>query len=152
MNNQAILAWLFHPENVELIYQTLGISDLYIPGEDQRNKQLYEISEMLTSMPMETGQVDPNTGQPAAMSSVQIEEIDDDAIHMEVLKAFMNSPVGIDLKQSNPPAYMNIMLHYQMHSQRLMLMQQQQAEMEAANNQPPPDEGSSDQNTSEPVQ
>ncbi len=130
MNNQAILAWLFHPENVEIIYQVLGVSDLYIPGEDQRNKQLYEISEMMASQPMDTGQID-ETGQPVMMSSSQIEEIDDDTIHIEVIKAFLNSPVGIDLKQSNELAYMNIMLHYQMHNQRLMMMQQQQMAMQA---------------------
>lgn len=135
MNNQAILAWLFHPENIELIYQTLGISDLYIPGEDQRNKQLYEISEMLSTQPVDTGQIDPNTGQPAMQPSVQIEEIDDDAIHIEVIKAFLNSPVGIDLKQSNQMAYANIMLHYQMHNMRLMEMQAAQAQEQPSSEQ-----------------
>jgi hypothetical protein len=130
MNNQAILAWLFHPENVELIYQVLGISDLYVPGEDQRNKQLYEISEMLQSQPIPIG-VDAGTGEESFQSSVQIEEIDDDTIHMEVIKSFLNSSVGIDLKMSNQIAYMNIMLHYQMHQMRMIEVQQAQMEAQA---------------------
>lgn len=140
MNNQAFISWLMHPENVELIYQVLGVDDLYIPGEDQRNKQLYEISEMLVAQPMPTEQIDPNTGQPVMMSSVQPEEIDDDTIHSEVIKTFLNSAVGIDLKMSNSMAYQNIMLHYQAHQQRIMMaqMQAQQAQIQAA---PAPEQG-----------
>lgn len=131
MNNQVITSWFLHPENVELIYSVLGISDLYVPGEDQRNKQLYEISEMLATTPLPTGSVDPQTGQEVMQTSVQIEEIDDDAIHMEVIKAFLNSTVGMDLKNTNPNAYMNIMLHYQMHQMRMMEIQAQQQEQRA---------------------
>jgi hypothetical protein len=160
--NQAIAAWLMHPENVELIYGVLGINDLYVPGEDQRNKQLYEISQMLTPVPEVdpmTGQtivdpttgkpvtalpqpipgteIDPMTGQASMTSSVPIELIDNDQIHMAVTAAFLNSTVGIDLKTSDPNAYMNIMLHYQAHWMRLMEAQQAQAEAEAAQSKAP---------------
>lgn len=134
MNNQIITSWLLHPENVELIYKVLGIDDLYVPGEDQRNKQLYEISQLILAEPIvvtdpNTGEpvIDPNTGQPAMQSSVPIEPIDDHQIHMVVDAAYLNSPMGIDLKQTNPAAYQNVTLHYQEHQQAFM-----QQQMEAA--------------------
>lgn len=132
--NQAIAAWLLHPENAKLVYQTIGVDDLYIPGEDQRDKQLYEISQMLLSQPVVADQLDPMTGQavPVMQTTIPIEEIDDDAVHIEVVKAFLNSPIGIDLKISNPGAYQNIMLHYQMHMMRL---QQQMMQQQAQNTQ-----------------
>jgi hypothetical protein len=134
MNNQMITAWLLHPENIEIIYQTFGITDMYIPGEDQRNKQLYEISEMMIAQPIPMG-VDPLTGQEAFQppQPSQIEMIDDDTIHMEVIKAFLNSTIGIDLKMTNPIAYQTIMMHYQMHMQNYQMMMAAQAEQQAIN-------------------
>ncbi len=128
MNNQVITSWFLHPENIEIIYQTLGISDMYIPGEDQRNKQLYEISEMMVAQPI-VG-MDQATQMEIPQPSVQIEPIDDDALHIEVIKTFLNSSIGIDLKMTNPAAYMNIMLHYQMHMQRFQMQQRQQAKIQ----------------------
>lgn len=139
MNNQAFTSWLLHPENVKLIYQTIGVDDLYIPGEDQRDKQLYEISQMILTPPIMTDQIDPTTGQMIMQSTIPIEEIDDDMIHSEVVKTFLNSTVGIDLKRTNAQAYQNIMIHYQMHQMRLMeVMKQQQ---DAQNQQNEKDKG-----------
>jgi len=91
MNNQIITAWFLHPENVELIYQVLGISDLYVPGEDQRNKQLYEIGQVLSQPPTiqdpMTGQEIPNT----MIQPIMIQPIDDHMIHAAVTAAFLNS-------------------------------------------------------------
>lgn len=132
-SNQQILSLLLHPENIELIYQTLGINELYVPGEDQRNKQLYEISEMISAKGIPTGQVDPSTGQEILMppQPVMIEPIDDDQVHIAVLTAFLNSSIGIDLKTSNPQVYANLMMHFEMHNQRLQLQMQAQAQAQA---------------------
>jgi hypothetical protein len=140
MNNQAVFAMLMHPENIEILYETFGITDLYIPGEDQRNKQLYEISEMILAQPIPIG-VDPITGEEvlAPPEPIPLEEIDDHAIHMEVLKAFLNSSVGIDLKNTNPMAYGIIMQHFLMHNQvlQMQMQAQAQAEVEASKEQDP---------------
>ena len=153
MNNQVITSWFLHPENVELIYKVLGIEDLYVPGEDQRTKQLYEISQLILQQPTPTLQVDPQTGQPvpSMQSSIPIEQIDDDTIHMAVTSAFLNSMVGIDLKTTNPPAYQNVLLHYQEHAMRYQQAQMAQLQAQEAmqnRNQP----GNTGNQGSEPVQ
>jgi hypothetical protein len=153
--NQAVIAWLLHPENIELIYKAIGIQDLKIPGEEQRNKQLFEISQLIVSEPIipemgmdQQAEMDPMTGEvkePMPTSSVPIELIDDDTIHMTTLAAFLNSPMGIDLKMTNPVAYQNIMLHYMEHQERIMMMQQAEQEMGGSpegEEEPPNEDGS----------
>jgi hypothetical protein len=142
MNNQMITATLFHPENIQLVNEILGIDELYIPGDDQRNKQLNEIKALIATPPNmpptdPNGQapVDPQTGQPAQpTSSVPIEPIDDDNIHHQVLAAFICSEVGQTLKEENPQAYMNCLLHDMEHQQRMqqVAMQQQMAQQAQA--------------------
>lgn len=137
MNNQVITSWLLHPENIEIIYQTLGISDIYIPGEDQRNKQLHEISEMMLAQPIPTGTIDPSTGQEMLMQpqTMPIEITDDNAIHMTVTSTFLNSPIGIDLKTANPTAYQVILEHYILHMQQYQIsVAQQQQQQKQENN------------------
>lgn len=109
LNNPQILTILGLPENVGLIKKVLGVDELYIPGNDDRNKQLSEIQELIKATPM------PDlTGNMTA--SVPIEpEIDNHQIHIEVARAFLSSPVGQFLKKYNPNGYQNVMLHIQEH-------------------------------------
>jgi len=135
-----------HPENIGLVSRLLGFGQLYIPGDDQRNKQLVESLNLMVSEPVPTGQIqmdelgqpilDQNgQPQPILMPSVPIEEIDDDTIHIEVTKAFMVSDPGQYLKETNPAGYQNLMLHLQMHQQRqaMIAQQQMQQQMELEN-------------------
>ena len=46
---------LTHPENASLIASLLGVPELYIPGDDDRNKQLREISELIQGQPIPQG-------------------------------------------------------------------------------------------------
>lgn len=136
LNNEFISSTLMHPENMQLANEILGIDDLYIPGDDQRNKQLNEIRTLVVTplppMPVDpmTGQpvIDPMTGQPVQQtSSVPIEPVDDDNIHHQVISAFICSEVGQNLKEVNPEAYQNLMLHdmeHQMRMQQAMMAQQ----------------------------
>lgn len=136
MNNAMITSFLLHPENVELLYKVLGVEDLYIPGEEQRNKQLFEISQLIITPP--SAGLDPMSGMEMPTSSVPIEPIDDDAVHMQVTAAFLASEIGQDLKMTNPMGYQNCMLHYQEHSTRyqqaIMAQQQQEAQAEGGEN------------------
>lgn len=130
LNNPVIIQTLFHPENVHLLDEILSIDDLYIPGDDQRNKQLEEIREII-STPPGIGGVDPKTGQPIPVNAVPIEPVDDDNIHIQVLSAYICSEVGQTLKQENPEAYMHLLLHLEAHQVRLQ--QQMMAEAAQAN-------------------
>jgi ssDNA-binding Zn-finger/Zn-ribbon topoisomerase 1 len=133
LNNEVITQVLFHPENISMLKEITGMDDLYVPGDDQRNKQLTEIKYLISAPPVE-GMMDPMTGQEAMpTSSVPIEPVDDDAIHIAVLSAFICSEVGQTIKEENPVAYMNLLLHLQEHQMRMQeqMMAQQMAQAQA---------------------
>jgi hypothetical protein len=99
--NPQLLQVIMHPENINMAWQMIGLSELYIPGDSDRDKQLKEIYEMISGIP------------------AQIDEFDDPNIHMQVIKAFMVGDVGQNLKVSNPQAYQLIQQHYQQHQQSI---------------------------------
>ncbi len=52
VNDPAIQRALVEPANLGYIKNVLGLTELVIPGEDSRNKQLREIQQLLTSPPI----------------------------------------------------------------------------------------------------
>jgi len=135
--NEFIGGILRHPENIGSIARLVGMGQLYIPGDDQRNKQLVENLQLMVSAPMPGQEFDSETQQPIMVSSVPIEEVDVDEIHSETAQAFLVSDSGQYLKQSNPEGYQNVMLHLQEHQMRIqekaMQAALQQAQMENVN-------------------
>jgi hypothetical protein len=136
-NNPQIAQLLLLPQNVGLMKKVLAIDELYLPGDDDRTKQLGEITELLQSQPMPSMQegMDPLTGQPimqqALVSSVPIEPaIDNDEVHIAVCQSFLSSDVGQMMKRINPAGYENIMLHTQEHQQNQAMVQAQQMQQE----------------------
>lgn len=119
--NPDIQAVISHPENTATVAKYLGFAELYIPGEDDRNKQLEEIDEMLNGAVVE---IDP--------------EIDNHQIEFETVQAWCKSEHGRDTRIRLPEVYMEIKNHGAMHKQiidqQMMAMQQQQM-------QPPPTRG-----------
>jgi hypothetical protein len=137
MNLEPIQAAVFAPENVGMISKIVGIPELKVPGENDRNKQLHEIQELLMGEPIPsqntdpmTGMpaVDPNTGMPMMTSSVPIDnDVDNHSIHAGVITAFAVSPEGMRAKKVIPQGYENLMLHLREHkAAEAMIMQQQQ--------------------------
>lgn len=123
-NNPQIASLLLLPQNVALMKKVIGVDELYLPGDDDRTKQLSEITDLLQGVP--TPAIDPTTGQqqvdqtgqPVFQSSVPIEPmLDDDATHIAVAQGFCNSDVGQMMKRINPNGYQNIILHVQAHFQ-----------------------------------
>ena len=115
LNNEYVNAALYHPENAKNIAQALAFVDFYIPGDDQRLKQRAEIKEMLTSEPDEG-----DGGEP--MSAVPIDpDIDDHAVHVQVLRSFLASPEGLEIRKTNPAGFMNCMYHLKEHMMALQL-------------------------------
>ncbi len=152
--NEDVMTVLRHPENAGLIALIIGVPELYIPGDDDRNKQLVEIGEMILSEPIQGppmmapgGMGSPEGGQmvpgneapggptelpqePSLESSVRIEPaLDNHEVESTVCHAWLVSEVGLQYKKENPGAYLNVMLHMQAHQQ--VLAQQQAAEMAA---------------------
>jgi len=113
MKDPAIAAVLSHPENASMVAALIGLPDLYIPGDDDRNKQLMEIALLITS--------EPSMGPMGPISSVPITpELDNNAVEAEVCRAWLKSEVGQDAKNNNPAGYANVLAHLKEH---LMTMQ-----------------------------
>lgn len=110
-NKPAIEAALFHPENLTFMKSILGLSELHIPGNNERLKELRTISELIK------GQPTPDPMSPMGMtSSVPIDpDLDDDVICIEACKSFLNSEVGQQLKTENQAGYQNVLLHMKEH-------------------------------------
>lgn len=123
-----LVATFFHPENVTLMKDLFGLEDLYIPGEDDRIRQLFDILEMLNSGPMEVApaMMNQETGEqmPPQMQSTKPPnpDLDDNEVRIQVLKAWLLSEVGEDAKITNPGGYENVMQNLR---ERVQLQQQQ---------------------------
>lgn len=117
-------AILYHPENVGLMKNIFGLVDFYIPGDDDRDKQLREIKELINGQAT-PGMLDPMTGQPGPeTSSVPIDpDVDNHMVHIEIVKAFLVSEVGQVLKRDNPMGYQNTLAHLMEHNMYLSMMQ-----------------------------
>lgn len=98
MNNPAINTAIFDPANVSEVARTLGWGDLHIPGDADRDKQLYEIMDMLQ-------------GKPATVEP----EVDNGPVHIETCKAWLVSFVGLGVRETNPQAYMAVVQHMLEH-------------------------------------
>jgi len=135
MKNPFIDGILSHPDNLELVAQVLGVPDLYIPGENQRNKELLAIAVVLHT----PTNVDPMTGQPIPIQPPPVDPIlDEPSIQIEVLKAFLSSDIGQDLQTSNPAAYQALMIRLsQFQFIIAQQMAQQAAQEQMAVNTPP---------------
>jgi hypothetical protein len=169
--NQEILAIMGAPENLPVVRKLLGITDMYVPGDDDREKQYAEIRLMLQQDPMQIPpSIDPSMAaktpqmmmmnpqmqqamQPQEISSVQIEQdIDNHPIHLEICKAWAVSEQGRLAKIENPNGYKNVLLHAQAHQQAMMpppgmMPQMPQGPSGQGANQPRPK-----QSTSAPIQ
>lgn len=134
LNNEKVNEILGHPENIGKVATYVGSDELYIPGDDQRNKQLAETNEMINSI-AQLGQVSPEAIQMMMQSgqpTVQIEpDVDDHEIHSEVCKAFLVSMEGQALKRDNPEAYLNILLHKKQHDAILAMQMKEMLAQEA---------------------
>jgi len=120
MKDPNVTAVIVHPENAGLIAQIIGVPELYIPGDDDRAKQLMEIAEMLLQQPQE---LPGPMGQPTVQSTVPIDpELDNHAVEAEICKAWLISEVGQDAKKNTPAWYMNVLAHFKEHKQAMMAM------------------------------
>lgn len=114
MQNEDIAAVIRHPENAGLIASIIGVPELFVPGDDSRNKQLYEIAVLIRAQPS----LGPSTpGNPMGIiSSVPIDQdVDDHEVEAEVCKAWLRSEVGLDAKETNPAGYANVLAHLKEH-------------------------------------
>ena len=101
LNNDLINAALFSVENRKIISEVLSFPELTIPDEAQRVKQMRETQYIIDKK-----------------QQVPIEPlIDDNDVHIEVLRYYMASEYGADIKNTDPATYQLLMDHLEMHMQ-----------------------------------
>ena len=111
LNNEYINSVIYNPENARIIQDCFAMTELKIPGEDQRVKQVGEINALLQSEPIDE-----------AHSSVPIDpDIDDHQIHIVTIIAFAVDQVGLEEKRINPKGYANLIAHMKEHQMAVML-------------------------------
>ena len=53
LNNELLNEGLYHPSNAPIIAKAIGMREFVIPGKDNRDKQLGEITELTNSAPVD---------------------------------------------------------------------------------------------------
>jgi hypothetical protein len=136
---------LAEPANLGYIKSVLGLTELVVPGEDSRNKQLREIQALLNGAPIvvEVAQDVTRDSRPvsraeqndAASSSVSDGTrntghesrsvvlpsvpvdllLDDHAVEFEECKRWANSEAGQSAKMTNPVGFANVRAHAEEH-------------------------------------
>jgi hypothetical protein len=144
MKNPMVEMVIAHPENAGTVASRIGFPDLYIPGDDDRDKQLEEIGLLTQSEPMvlpppmpmgppEDGMGGPSMGQEQLKSTVPVEKWENHGIEAETCRAWLKSDVGRECKQSNPAGYMNVVAHMEEHDMYVAQEAAAQAEVEKQN-------------------
>lgn len=110
LQNPVIGQIMMHPNNAQNTKDALGVPEYYIPGEEDRSKQLIELRKLSLVSPEE---ITPQSTE----STVPIDPlVDNHAVHIEVIKLYCVSPEGLYLKETNPAAYLNMILHLKEHT------------------------------------
>ena len=132
LNNEQITAALMDPENIPFIKKVVKIPAFRLPGEDDRQKQYYEIVELVNSAPIiqspspEALEVEAMTGAPPIpieFPSVEVDsDVDNHAIESSICRSWLISEAGRLAKIENPNGYKNVLLHMKSH---IMITQEQ---------------------------
>jgi len=127
--NPQILQVLAAPENLPIIREVIGLTDFYVPGEDDVEKCYEDIRTLLQSQPIPTG--DPMMPETA---SVEVDpDFDNPDITFEIVRKWVISEAGRVAKIDNPEGYRNVLLYGR--QLKFYLTQQQMAEQQQQNQQ-----------------
>jgi hypothetical protein len=133
MSDPAIQQALALPENAALVKQLLGLSELQVPGEESRTKQIREIAVLLEGAPVPTRNAEPSqagTPVPLLPSLLPDSFADNHQVELETCKAWLNSDAGQAAKIRNPEGWANVRAHAMLHQQAITEQQQQAAMMQ----------------------
>jgi hypothetical protein len=98
-NDPLIAQALGDPENIGFIKGVFGLSELVVPGEDSREKQLREISQLLAMAPF-----------------VPVDDLlDDHAAELAECRRWASSDAGQLARTQNPAGFANVRAHAAMH-------------------------------------
>lgn len=157
LNNMEIMSALTSPENLPFIRKVVKMPEFKLPGEDDRQKQLEEIIELVNAEPI-TIPVNPMQAaisaqqgmeaQPTEMPSVEVDPlVDNHEIEAQICRSWLVSEAGRFAKLEKPLGYKNVLLHMkghmeiqaqQMQQQAMMQSQQQPTDNKGQQNKTPP--------------
>jgi hypothetical protein len=130
---------LADPANIGFVKNVLGLSDLVVPGEDSRNKQLREIEILMHSAPIQVqvaggreqvvGDGEQVTGSRSQVAgktltpetyhlipSVPVDLLfDNHAVELEECRRWANSDAGQIARIENPAGFANVRAHAEAH-------------------------------------
>lgn len=132
INDPVIQKALTEPANLGYIKNVLGLTEMVIPGEDSRNKQLREIQQLLASAPLFVASASSPANVPAmtkedrrrdggvtngvVLPSVPVDSLlDDHAVEFEECKRWANSEAGQAARMTNPTGFANVRAHADAH-------------------------------------
>jgi hypothetical protein len=142
------------PDNLKLVKQYSGLTDLIIPGAEARDKQLEEIEQLLQEQPVpdeqayqqammqwqQSGNSGPSVTSPPPdpsqflKSSLDIGKYDFDQPEFDKCKEWLSSPAcREEQRKGNLPGIQNVELHAALHEARI----QQNAQANAPKPEPP---------------
>ena len=108
-NNPIINEFMTDPSNIDNIAKSIGLSSIKIPKSDQRDKQLFEIAQIVNGQAVD---IEPG--------------LDDDDIHAQICKVILNSYEGRMAKLDHPEIYQAIVAHMTAHNNAIQQGQDQQ--------------------------
>jgi hypothetical protein len=122
---------LADPANVGFVKSVLGLSELVVPGEDSRNKQLREIDLLMAGAPV-AEKVAGGRGQVAGenltpdthylLPSLPVDLLfDNHAVELEECRRWANSDAGQIARIENPVGFANVRAHAEAHLQAIGL-------------------------------
>jgi len=130
-----INATIFSPDNVSLMARIIGVPELKVPGDADRNKQLAEIQKMLQEQPImpqpqmgPNGQPLPNQPPPMPQPSIMPDfDIDNNEVCLTTIKTWAVSREGQLEKIRNKAGYENVLAQLKVRMQYQMMQEMQAA-------------------------
>jgi hypothetical protein len=94
----------------------LGLSDLVVPGEDSRNKQLREIELLLGGAAIARQEAGGREAGDHLVPSVPVDLLlDDHVVELEECRRWANSDAGQVARVENPVGFANVRAHAAAH-------------------------------------
>ena len=125
------------PQNLAYIFRMMGISDMEVSGEDQRNKTNKDIQQLVQEQPQQVepkpqpqipGQPPQPPPAPQLIPSVEPDpDVDDLAVAAQTAKTWLISDEGMQAQQQNPAGYANVKAYLKACTQLGKMQQLQQA-------------------------
>lgn len=120
-----INATVFSPDNVSLMARIIGVPELKVPGDADRNKMLAEIQKMLTEQPIQPPLMPPNQPPPPPQPSIMPDfDIDNNTVCIQTIKTWAVSREGQLEKIRNNAGYENVLAQLKARMQYEQMQQQ----------------------------